>query len=261
MLLLNKNRAKDIFKKLAPLNLRIELPNGLSPTYMDEELVKLMYAAGVRSVRLAIESGDEWVVRELVNKPMRIRHVDAVMRILKKYNIWVVGFFVIGLPGETDEHREITKRKILDWGIDQASISVASPIKGSLLYEQCIKEGYIENESDDFIVSGFLFGENIINTKEFTAEEISRQAYLMNLDVNFKNSNRLKIGDYQSAEKFFTFVSDTYKNHGFAHYCLAIAKEKLGDKINSRIHYKIAKEIYQNHPEWRSHFDYFGIKF
>jgi len=261
MLLLNKTRAKDIFRKLAPLKLRIELPNGLSPAYMDEELVGLMYIAGVRSVRLAIESGDEWVIRNLVNKPLRINKVDAVMEILKRYNIWVVGFFVLGLPGETDNHRKITRDKILEWGIDQASISIASPIKGSLLYEQCINEGYIKNESNNISVSGFLFGENIINTEDFTAEQISIQSYLFNLEVNFIKSNRLRIGDYNSADKFFSFVSATYKNHGFAHYLLAYTRQKIGDLESAQEHYKIAEKIYAEDASWHSYFDHFGIRF
>jgi len=261
MLLLRQERAKEIFKKLANFNLRIELPNGLSPTYMDEELIDLMYKAGVKSIRLAIESGDEWVIRTLVNKPMRIKHVDEVVQIIKKYNIWIVGFFVIGMPGETDYHRKVTREKIIEWGIDQASISIASPIKGSLLYEQCIEEGFIENKENEISESGFLFGENIINTDSFTAEQISREAYLMNLDVNFINSSRLRSGDFVSSEKFFLFVINTYSKHGIAYYCLARVQKLMGNEEGAKYNFKLAKLIYENNDDWKLYFNYFNINF
>lgn len=260
MLLLARDRAKEIFRRLAPFNLRIELPNGLSPTYMDEELVALMYAAGVRSVRIAVESGDEWVIRNLVNKPMKIAHVQPVIDALRKYNIWVIAFIVVGLPGETDVHRQTTRDKIIEWGIDLCSISVASPIKGSLLYEQCLTEGYIDPNAE-FLVSGFLFGENVINTKEFTAEYISEAAYLMNLDVNFVNAYRLQTGDYAAADSYFQYITRTYQNHAFGHYCLAIAKANLGQRDGAEFHWSEASRISSNDPVWAGYFDHFGIVF
>ncbi|OLP62136.1 hypothetical protein BJF93_01440 [Xaviernesmea oryzae] len=260
MLLLARDRAKEIFRRLAPYNLRIELPNGLSPTYMDEELVELMYKAGVRSVRIAVESGDEWVIRNLVNKPMKIAHVQPVVDALRKHNIWVVAFIVVGLPGETDTHRKTTREKIIEWGIDLCSISVASPIKGSLLYEQCLEEGYIDPNAE-FLVSGFLFGENVINTKDFTAEYISDVAYLMNLDVNFINAYRLQKGDYAAADAYFQYITRTYQNHAFGHYCLAVAKTHLGQREQAEHHWREARRIGQIDALWGKYFAHFDIVF
>lgn len=258
MLLLARDRAKEIFRRLAPFNLRIELPNGLSPTYMDEELIELMYKAGVRSVRIAVESGDEWVIRNLVNKPMKIAHVQPVVDALRRHNIWIVAFIVVGLPGETDQHRQTTRDKILEWGIDLCSISVASPIKGSLLYEQCLEEGYIDPNAE-FLVSGFLYGENVINTKEFSAEYISDAAYVMNLDVNFVNSYRLQNGDYATADSYFEYVTRTYQNHAFGHYCLALTKGQLNQPEAAARHWAEAVRIGRADPLWAGYFDRFGI--
>lgn len=258
MLLLARDRAKEIFRRLAPFNLRIELPNGLSPTYMDEELIELMYKAGVRSVRIAVESGDEWVIRNLVNKPMKIAHVQPVVDALRRHNIWIVAFIVVGLPGETDVHRQTTRDKILEWGIDLCSISVASPIKGSLLYEQCLKEGYIDPNAE-FLVSGFLYGENVINTKEFSAEYISDAAYVMNLDVNFVNSYRLRNGDYVAADSYFEYIIRTYQNYAFGHYCLALTKGHLNQPEGAARHWAEAVRISEADPLWSGYFDRFGI--
>lgn len=258
MLLLNLNRAKEIFRKLARYNLRIELPNGLSPTYFDAELVELMYLAGVRSVRLAIESGDEWVVRNLVNKPMKISHVQIAIDLLRKYKIWVIGFFVVGLPGETDDHRKTTLEKIYEWGIDNCAVSVASPIKGSLLYEECLREGYIDPNAE-FLVSGYLFGENVINTELYSANYISEQAYLINLDVNFVNSNRINKGDFEIAQDYFSHVSKTYEAHGFAYYFQAYCAQKLGLRDKAQEFFDKAMIIRSESKDWGRYFNLFQL--
>ncbi len=257
MLLLPRARAKELFRRMIPFKFRIELPNGLSPTYMDEELVELMYLAGVRSVRLAIESGDDWVIKHLVNKPLKIYQVQPVVEALRKNGMWVVGFFVIGMPGETDEHRLKTKEMALKWGLDSAVMSIASPIKGSLLYEECVREGYISN--DEFLVSGYLFGENVINTPEFSAKKIATQAYLMNLEVNFINFYRYKTGEYKVAIDYFNFIVNTYPSHAIAYYCLARAHLALGDHKKAAENLNIAVRNYKNSELWRDYFEYFEI--
>ena len=61
-ILFNKKRAKDLFRKLIPFNLRIECPNGLSVAFIDDELAGLMRKAGMDTVNLAIESGSPYVL-------------------------------------------------------------------------------------------------------------------------------------------------------------------------------------------------------
>ena len=51
-ILMNKARAKELFSKLAPLKIRVEMPNGVTLSYIDEELAGLMKAAGVDTIFL-----------------------------------------------------------------------------------------------------------------------------------------------------------------------------------------------------------------
>ena len=55
-LLANQDRAKEIFRKLAQFNLRVECPNGLSVAFIDDEMATLMKKAGMDTISLAIES-------------------------------------------------------------------------------------------------------------------------------------------------------------------------------------------------------------
>jgi anaerobic magnesium-protoporphyrin IX monomethyl ester cyclase len=70
-ILFNKKRAKELFRRLIPFNLRIECPNGLSVAFIDDELAGLMRKAGMDTVCLAIESGSPKML-EIIHKPLHI---------------------------------------------------------------------------------------------------------------------------------------------------------------------------------------------
>jgi anaerobic magnesium-protoporphyrin IX monomethyl ester cyclase len=78
-LLFDRKRAKELFRQLAQFNLRIDCPNGLTVAFIDDELAGLMRAAGMDTVKLAIESGSPYVLNELINKPLKIHQVKPVV--------------------------------------------------------------------------------------------------------------------------------------------------------------------------------------
>lgn len=257
-ILLARGRAKDFFRKVARLNLRIELPNGVTVSYLDDELAELMYKGGVRAVRLAIESGDPHVLRNIINKPMRLDRVKPVVESLRKFNIWIFGFFVIGMPGETDEHRRNTVAFIRDIGIDWCSVSIASPTKGSLLYQECLENGYIE-EKEDFLESGYQVDENVINTPEYSATYISQAAYDVNLEVNFVHNYRMSVGDYRNAALYFQYLVRTYPDHAFAHFYLAKCLGHLGRQAEADHHMDNARRLKSAVPRWAGSFERFSL--
>lgn len=257
-ILLARGRAKEFFRKVARLNLRIELPNGVTVSYLDDELAELMYKGGVRAVRLAIESGDPHVLRNIINKPMRLDRVKPVVQSLRKFNIWIFGFFVIGMPGETDEHRRNTVAFIRDIGIDWCSVSIASPTKGSLLYQECLENGYIE-EKEDFLESGYHVDENVINTPDYSAEYISQAAYDVNLEVNFVHNYRMSVGDYKNASLYFQYLVRTYPDHAFAHFYLAKCLSHLNRHDEADHHMETARRLKAEDPRWAGSFERFKL--
>jgi radical SAM superfamily enzyme len=43
-----------------------------------------------------------------LNKRLRVKKIKPVVQIVQEFNISIVGFCVIGLPGETDDQRRTT---------------------------------------------------------------------------------------------------------------------------------------------------------
>jgi anaerobic magnesium-protoporphyrin IX monomethyl ester cyclase len=242
-LLFDKDRAKLLFRELAQFKLRIDCPNGLSVAFIDDELAYLMRKAGMDTVKLAIESGSPYVLKELMHKPLRVEMVKPVVEILHKHGFWVNGYFVTGMPGETDAHRKETLNLIKDAGIDWAGFCPAIPFRDTILYNQCLEKGYIKKiplgESNT--------GDYTLNIPGTTSEYIAKQTYLMNLDVNFVNNRTVKIGEYEQGIRIFSQVLERYTDHAFAYYFIAkCATELFKQKTNKS-------------NEWKEYAEYFGM--
>lgn len=67
---------------------------------LDEDSVKIMKEAGCSTVCLGIESANDKVLKAL-GKGIRLNDIIRVSGILKKYNLLMVAFFIIGSPSET----------------------------------------------------------------------------------------------------------------------------------------------------------------
>jgi len=256
-LLSNKERAKEIFRQLAQFKLRIECPNGLSVAFIDDEMAALMKNAGMDTAVLAIESGSDYMLREIIHKPLKLEMVKPVVQILRKYKFFIQGFFVIGIPGEKEEHRVETLNFIKNIELDWSGFSLATPLRGSRLYDICVKNGYINK---DLKIGEIEDKKYIIKTPDLDPEYITKRVYLMNLDVNFVNNYRMKIGDYKVAANCFRDIMMRYENHAFAYYYLAEAQKAMNEDPE-RIEPNKNKfyEIIKRDNTWKEYADHFSL--
>ena len=252
----NKNRAKEILKKLSDFNLKIEFPNGIAVYGINEDIGKLLRKAGVTTISLAVESGSDFVLKNIINKPLKVAEIKPAVEILRKNGISVHAFIVIGLPGESEKHREETMQMIFDVGFDWVKFFLAAPIAGSKLYDICKENGYLINE--DF--SQYVVTKANIKTPEIDPDYIEDRVYLMNLEANFVRNFMLKTGNYHRASLHFENVANRYPNHAFAHYSLVKANEGLGgsEEIN-KYHQNKFMELITTDSTWERYARHFEL--
>ncbi|ABA88374.1 radical SAM domain iron-sulfur cluster-binding oxidoreductase with cobalamin-binding-like domain and TPR domain [Syntrophotalea carbinolica DSM 2380] len=257
-LLLDKRRAKELFRRLAPYKLRIEIPNGVTAILIDEELAGLMKNAGVDSIYLAIESGSESVLKNIIKKPIRLDKIQPIVKSLHDAEIFVQAFFINGFPGETEQDRQKTLTFIKQVGIDWSLFNFASPLRGSELYRICKENGWIEQRFQK--IGDLDMTEYVIRAPGIDPLHIEMQTYRMNLEVNFVNNYRMRIGDFDTAARCFEEVIRRHPRHPLAHYYLARAFDAQGHDVQRiRHHRQIYNDIVAQDPDWSEHIAHFGL--
>ncbi len=252
----NIKRAKEILKHLSKFDIKIEFPNGIAVYGIDEEISFLMKKANVTSIALAIESGSDYVLQNIIHKQLKVDMIKPAVENLRKNNIQIHAFIVIGLPGETNKHRSETLNMLKSIGFDWVHIFIASPIVGSELYDICVKNNYLINNN----IKNHLNSISNIRTETIDPKEIEKFAYKMNLDVNFVNNYNMKQGNYKKALQFFENVTKKYPDHAFAHYYLSKVQKHLN--IDTTIiwkNYNKFVEITERDNMWKEYANQFGL--
>lgn len=106
--------------------------------YVDEEMLLLMGKAGCRLISWGIESGNEQILKH-ARKGAYPDKAERALRWAKKAGIMNWGYFIIGLPGET----EATIRDTINFSkklpLDIALFHVAAPYPGTPFFFEVVK--------------------------------------------------------------------------------------------------------------------------
>jgi radical SAM superfamily enzyme YgiQ (UPF0313 family) len=255
-ILMNKPRAKEFFAKLAPLAIRVEMPNGVTLSYIDEEMAELMKAAGVDTLFLAIEHGSKRVLKDIIRKPIAYSRIKPTIELLQAAGIYCQGFFVIGLPGETRAEREETRDAILDWGLDWASFNYATPLRGSELFRQCKANAWIDER---YLPLGALdMRKYVIRAPGIDPAEIESFVFNVNLDVNFVHNRNMRIGNLEIARRAFQELVERHPGQAFGHYFLARCEDLLAGAGSAS--YRRYEQIIAELSVWREAAERFGLE-
>lgn len=167
-LTLNKDRAKKIFDLMIAeqLNLVWDAPSGIAAFSLDEELIDKMKASGCQRLSLALESGSQYVLDNIIKKPVNLERAKSLARYAQHIGLEVHIFLVVGMPGETQEQIWESFKMAAELGVYNPSISVATPYPGSALYELCKEHGYF---SPSFSLDDLCQSSYNISTPEWSA--------------------------------------------------------------------------------------------
>ena len=106
--------------------MRWNCPNGVRLDTLDEELLQIMEKAGCYSIDVAIESGSPRIL-EKMRRQMDIETIyEKISLIKEKTNMLVMGYFIIGFPGEEKIDREATIKLALKLPLDRAGFFLFS---------------------------------------------------------------------------------------------------------------------------------------
>ncbi|HEX9076155.1 MAG TPA: radical SAM protein, partial [Anaerolineae bacterium] len=88
--------------------------HGMKVNHTDLELFQLMKAAGCKRVGFGVENGDEYILKHVIKKAQTLDMVRAAFRNARQAGLQTMGFFIFGMPYETEETMEKTIRLALE---------------------------------------------------------------------------------------------------------------------------------------------------
>ncbi|MCP4649488.1 MAG: radical SAM protein [PVC group bacterium] len=168
-LTLDRERAKKLFRGMIArkFNFSWNTPNGIAAQTLDEEMVLLMKESGCYEITLAVESGDEQILRDVLKKPINLKHTLHIAEIIKNCGIDTYGFFIIGFPQETKKQIYNTLHFMDKIRLDRISLFIANPLPGTEIYRICREKGYL---SGDFEQKPLDYFQSVFQTPEFDSK-------------------------------------------------------------------------------------------
>ena len=125
--------------------------NGIRANLADLETLELMKQAGCKRVAFGVETGDEDIL-ESIDKHVTHDQIRVAFRNAKKVGLETVGFFIVGLPGDTAATMEKTIHLACELDPLVANFSMLTPFPGTKVWEQVKRNGkLLVKDWDDYV--------------------------------------------------------------------------------------------------------------
>jgi anaerobic magnesium-protoporphyrin IX monomethyl ester cyclase len=140
---------------------------------LDIEMLTRMKQAGCTDLFFGVESGSQKIL-DFLGKGITVEKIENAFRLAKKVGIKTQMYLIIGVPGETHEDIEMTKRMIAKLEPASIDISFLTPIPGTEIYEMT---KHLIDKDIDF--SNYDYFENIYRNGIFEVEHEEKRREIL----------------------------------------------------------------------------------
>ena len=124
------------------------LASGIRVDSVNEEFFKVAKKSGCYQTGIGFEAGDQAALNS-IGKGVTIEQSLKCMSLIRKAGIEAIGFFIFGLPADTEETMEETIRFALKLRPDYAKATILMPFPGTALFRQYESKGLIKTKEWD----------------------------------------------------------------------------------------------------------------
>ncbi len=114
------------------------------PENMIDEKVRLIKEAGAQRVSIGIESGDEGIRRNLLNRHHSQETIISAFRTARKHGLTTYAFTMIGFPGENKDTMKATLRLLRAAQPDTVQTTIFYPLRCTTLYDTVVNKGLFD---------------------------------------------------------------------------------------------------------------------
>jgi len=140
----NREQVVELCQRMIDENINISWMCNSRVDYVDEEMLQLMGQAGCWLISWGIESGNEQILKH-AHKGADPAKAQKALSWAKRAGIKNWGYFIIGLPGETEETIQQTIEFSKKLPLDIALFHVAAPYPGTPFFFEVVENGWFRS--------------------------------------------------------------------------------------------------------------------
>jgi radical SAM superfamily enzyme YgiQ (UPF0313 family) len=137
----NRDQVVNLCKLMIQENLGLSWTCNSRVDYVDEEMLQLMGKSGCTYISWGIESANEQILKKAA-KGYRLEQAPRALKWAHAAGIKNWGYFIIGLPGETEETIQQTIKFAKELPLDIALFHVAAPYPGTPFFFEVLENNW-----------------------------------------------------------------------------------------------------------------------
>jgi radical SAM superfamily enzyme YgiQ (UPF0313 family) len=138
---LNREHVIGICESITDRSLDVRWTCNSRVDFVDEQMLRAMARAGCWMIAWGIESGDERMLRRM-RKGTTLDQIRQALRWSRDAGIMNWGYFIIGLPGETEESIRRTIDLSKELPLELALFHIAAPHPGTPFFFEVVDNGW-----------------------------------------------------------------------------------------------------------------------
>jgi len=173
-------RKERLMEFCGKYRLRVALPFFImtrADTLLDEGRVKLLKDAGCVNVAMGVESGNETIRRQLLNKNIPNSVYEKAFALCHEANLRTTANVMIGLPFETEDNILETARFCRKVEARSLGLGIFAPYHGTRLRDLCVEHGFIEDRMYEEIA---VYDHSTLTMPQLSREKIRELYYKFN---------------------------------------------------------------------------------
>lgn len=153
--------------------LKIPFYPNMHASLCNEEMINLMAEANCYEIAVGVESGSPKILKQ-IGKGTSLNSIRRCVRLAKAAGILVRGYFIIGMPDETEEDLKMTEAFAEELELDEYGFSLLCPYPGTMMYDDETYKGVDWENADEY--SNDFWQNNHLSNKKL----IQWQRHLIN---------------------------------------------------------------------------------
>jgi len=171
---INRQKTLELARELIRRRTKVKFVIETHLNMLDEELVGLLYEAGLMTVKVGIESSDPEKLKRYHRKDIERGSEARMIRKLESLGVGVICFYILALPSDTWDSCMATIKHACSLNTVGAQFSVCTPYPGTPFYEE-VKGRIAAKGFDDFTQFNLVYKHENLSRQD--VERLKNIAY------------------------------------------------------------------------------------